>query len=177
MSANHLPYSTYLVLGGVRSGKSRYAERIAAESKKEVIYIATAEALDEEMQVRIKQHQADRPSYWTTIEEPLALADTLNECASPDHILLVDCLTLWLTNLLSLDDSKRVTKEINQLIEVLSTPPGDIILVSNEVGMGIIPMGELTRQYVDESGRLHQRLGQVSKHVTLIVAGLAQQLK
>ena len=171
-------FSKTLILGGARSGKSRYAEEMAREANKNLIYIATATIYDDEMQKRVTQHKEDRSSHqWTTIEEPLALASVLKENASPDSIILVDCLTLWLNNLLASNDSDRLQKELNELLACLDSLQGEVIFVSNEVGMGIIPLGELTRQFVDEAGRLHQQLGQVVDTVILMVAGLPLFIK
>jgi len=166
-----------LVLGGARSGKSSYAQQRASESGLQVIYIATATVGDAEMQARIERHQAERPLHWQLIEEPLALADTLKEKASAAHCLLVDCLTLWLSNLLGVQDEDAFQTQVNKLFDVLPSLPGQIIFVSNETGLGIIPMGELTRRYCDEAGLLHQRLAQVCEHVTFMVAGLPQKIK
>ncbi len=169
--------NTYLILGGARSGKSSYAEGIAQHSEKEVVYIATARILDKEIQARVERHRNDRPAYWRTVEEPIELAKVLQENASANHVLLVDCLTMWLTNLLTLNDKDRFQQELDKFHNILSSLPGDIIFVSNEVGMGIIPMGELTREYVDEAGRLHQQLAQQVDHVILMVAGLPLCIK
>lgn len=166
-----------LILGGARSGKSGYAQQQAIESGLQVIYIATATAGDAEMQDRIRRHRTDRPSHWQLIEEPLALADTLRGNASAENCLLVDCLTLWLTNLLGLQDDNEFQTQLNKLFEVLPHLPGKIIFVSNETGLGIIPMGELTRRYCDEVGLLHQRLAELCERVTFMVAGLPQKLK
>lgn len=167
-----------LILGGARSGKSRYAEQLALQSQKSVIYIATAQAHDAEMQTRIQHHQASRPAEWLTLEEPLSLATTLAAQAQPERILLVDCLTLWLTNLLCLEDSEqRLTSELNTLYAVLPQLSGELILVSNETGLGVVPLGELTRRYVDEAGRMHQRLAAQMQQVIFMIAGLPQVLK
>ena len=166
-----------LILGGARSGKSRLAERLASESALSVRYIATAQALDGEMQARIEHHQQSRPAHWQVIEEPLALATVLREQASAEHCLLVDCLTLWLSNLLLLDDDERLQREIQALLDVLEQLPGRVILVSNETGLGVVPMGELTRRYVDQAGWLHQALAQRCARVVFCVAGLPMVLK
>ncbi|MDD5393525.1 MAG: bifunctional adenosylcobinamide kinase/adenosylcobinamide-phosphate guanylyltransferase [Thiothrix sp.] len=166
-----------LILGGARSGKSRYAETLAQQSGREVIYIATATAQDAEMQSRIAHHQANRPAHWQTIEEPLALATCLQQHAAPGRLLLVDCLTLWLTNLLCAEDVSRLQQETTQLLQCLPELSGDIIFVSNEVGLGVIPLGELTRRYVDEAGRLHQQLAAQMQRVVFMVAGLPHVLK
>lgn len=166
-----------LVLGGVRSGKSRLAEQYALDSGLPVTYIATAQAQDDEMVARIAHHQARRPHAWSLIEEPLALAVVLQRCAGAEQCLLVDCLTLWLTNLLCQPDETRMRSEIEALVEVLPTLPGQIILVSNETGMGIVPLGELTRRYCDEAGRLHQVVATKCERVILTVAGLPLTVK
>lgn len=167
-----------LILGGARSGKSRYAEQLALQSQKSVVYIATAQAQDAEMQTRIQHHQASRSAEWLTLEEPLSLATTLAAQAQPERILLVDCLTLWLTNLLCLEDSEqRLTSELNTLYAVLPQLSGELILVSNETGLGVVPLGELTRRYVDEAGRMHQRLAAQMQQVIFMIAGLPQVLK
>ncbi|MDH5445352.1 MAG: bifunctional adenosylcobinamide kinase/adenosylcobinamide-phosphate guanylyltransferase [Gammaproteobacteria bacterium] len=166
-----------LILGGARSGKSAYAQQQATASKQNVIYIATATGDDQEMQLRIRRHQQERPSHWQVIEEPIALAQTLKNYASTDTCLLVDCLTLWLSNLLGLDDEDRLQLEIAQLYDVVQELPGTVLLVSNETGLGIIPMGELTRRYCDEAGLLHQKLAALSDSVIFMLAGLPQKIK
>ena len=167
-----------LILGGARSGKSRYAEQLALQSQKSVVYIATAQAQDAEMQIRIQHHQASRPAEWLTIEEPLSLAATLTAQSRPERILLVDCLTLWLTNLLCLEDSEhRLKTELAALYAVLPQLSGELILVSNETGLGVVPLGELTRRYVDEAGRMHQGLAAQMQQVIFMIAGLPQVLK
>lgn len=164
----------YLILGGARSGKSRFAEQRALETKKDVYYFASAQAYDKEMASRIAQHQQDRPSHWQTIEEPIALADRLQAYSREDRVLLVDCLTLWLSNCLH----HSCWREQRQaLFDILPDLAGDIILVSNETGLGIVPMGEITRQFVDESGWLHQALAEKCDQVSLVVAGLPMHLK
>lgn len=166
-----------LILGGVKSGKSRLAEQRAINSKLAVYYVATARADDSEMQQRIALHQQQRPAHWTTIEVPLNLAAALQQQDSADKCILVDCLTLWLTNLLLSDDENLLTNEIQLLLETLPTLQADIILVSNETSMGIVPMGELTRRFCDEAGRLHQQLAALMDNVILTVAGLPHALK
>lgn len=166
------------ILGGARSGKSRLAEEKALQSGLAVTYIATADPADldddAEMRARIAHHQSQRPGDWLLIEEPIYLATLLHVQAAPEKVILVDCLTLWLSNLLHKGD---VLRETQGLIDVLPTLPGHIILVSNEVGMGIVPLGELTRRYVDEAGRLHQRIAAIADTVTFVAAGIPLQLK
>ncbi|RRV57261.1 bifunctional adenosylcobinamide kinase/adenosylcobinamide-phosphate guanylyltransferase [Stutzerimonas stutzeri] len=166
-----------LILGGARSGKSRFAERLAAESGLAVTYIATSQALDGEMTARIAHHRQRRPVHWSLVEEPLQLARVLREQAAPQRCLLVDCLTLWLTNLLMLDDAARLEEARDALLECLPELPGRIILVSNETGLGVVPLGELTRRYVDEAGWLHQAVADRAQRVTFMVAGLPMTLK
>ncbi|KHL70668.1 bifunctional adenosylcobinamide kinase/adenosylcobinamide-phosphate guanylyltransferase [Pseudomonas flexibilis] len=166
-----------LILGGARSGKSRLAEQRAAGSGLAVTYVATGQTLDGEMAARVAHHRARRPEHWGLVEEPLALARVLREQAAPDGCLLVDCLTLWLTNLLMLDDPARLAVERQALLETLPELPGRIILVSNETGLGVVPLGELTRRYVDEAGWLHQALAAACQRVTFTVAGLPMELK
>ena len=166
-----------LILGGARSGKSRLAEQTAKESGLSVVYIATAQALDEEMQQRIQHHQQQRPSHWQLCEEPIFLADQLLQLDQENQLILVDCLTLWLTNLLMLDDEPRLLAEREALLECLAALPGRIILVSNETGLGVVPLGELTRRYVDESGWLHQAIAERCQRVIFTVAGLPMLLK
>ena len=166
-----------LILGGARSGKSALAERIAVESAREVVYVATAQPGDGEMAARIAHHRERRPRQWSCIEEPLALADVLRDHGREGSCILVDCLTLWLSNLLAHDDATRFVRERDALLETLPALPGEILLVSNEVGLGVVPMGELTRRFVDEAGRLHQMLAQRCERVLFVAAGLPLTLK
>ncbi|WP_433846814.1 bifunctional adenosylcobinamide kinase/adenosylcobinamide-phosphate guanylyltransferase [Acinetobacter proteolyticus] len=166
-----------LILGGARSGKSRLAEQTAQETGLSVIYIATAQALDTEMQQRIAHHQQQRPSDWQVFEEPIYLADQLLQLDQPDQLMLVDCLTLWLTNLLLAEDQALQQQQVQKLFEVLPQLHSQIILVSNETGLGVVPMGEISRRFVDEAGRLHQTLGQLAHKVMFCVAGFPMILK
>ncbi|MEQ1120480.1 bifunctional adenosylcobinamide kinase/adenosylcobinamide-phosphate guanylyltransferase [Acinetobacter seifertii] len=166
-----------LILGGARSGKSRLAEQMAISTQLPVTYVATAQALDPEMQSRIAHHQNQRPVHWALVEEPLFLANALKKIDQPNQIILVDCLTLWLTNLLLLEDQSVQQFECEQLLKVLPTLESEIILVSNETGLGVVPLGEISRRFVDESGRLHQALGQIADKVVFCVAGFPMILK
>jgi len=166
-----------LILGGARSGKSAIAEQLAAESDCNVLYIATATCGDGEMSERIAKHRERRPDHWLLVEEPLKLADVLRQQAREGRCLLVDCLTLWLTNVMFIDDGKHFAAEMKDLLETLPGLPGEIIMVSNEVGMGIVPMGEMSRQFQDESGLLHQNVAAICERVILAVAGLPHCLK
>lgn len=166
-----------LILGGARSGKSALAEARAhafGTSGASVIVVATAEIRDEEMDKRIRHHRDRRPKEWHCVEEPLHLAQALQEHAAPDRCLLVDCLTLWLSNLLLTD---RIAKEVPAFLETLPHLPGHILLVSNEVGTGIVPDNALARQFRDEQGMLNQRVAALCERVTLVVAGLPLELK
>jgi len=166
-----------LVLGGARSGKTRYAQQLAEASGLPVCYVATAEAKDPEMEARIARHQEDRPKHWLTREEPLHPEQTWDSAPC----VLVDCLTLWLSNWLCQDHEEKFQNARDQLLTAAKTaaasPSRHIILVSNEVGLGVIPMGELTRRFVDEAGWLNQEIAKVANHVTLISAGIPLQLK
>jgi len=166
-----------LILGGARSGKSRLAEQLASASGLPVTYIATSQPLDGEMNERVLLHRQRRPAEWGLIEEPLALASVLRAEAAPGRCLLVDCLTLWLTNLLMLEDEQRLAEERDALLDCLEQLPGTVILVSNETGLGVVPMGELTRRYVDLAGWLHQSVAERCQRVVLTVAGLPLVLK
>jgi adenosylcobinamide kinase/adenosylcobinamide-phosphate guanylyltransferase len=162
-----------LILGGARSGKSTYAERQAHDTGLPVTYVATAQAHDAEMRERIAHHRQHRPAGWRTVEEPLALAVVLAREARRDTCVLVDCLTLWLTNVMLAEREN----EIDTLLETLPTLPGHLILVSNEVGWGIVPENALARRFRDEQGRLNQRVAALADNVTLVAAGLPLALK
>ncbi len=166
-----------LILGGARSGKSAHGEVLAAQSGCHVTYIATAQVHDDsEMRSRIATHQARRPADWALVEAPLALGDAIACHARADRLLLVDCLTLWLTNIL-LDGEERFRQERTRLLKALGTAPGRVVMVSNEVGQGVVPMNALSRRFVDEAGRLHQVLASRCHRVWWVVAGLPQCLK
>lgn len=177
-----------LVFGGARSGKSAYAERLAGAAGKEVVYIATASAGDGEMALRIGHHRAQRPPEWHTVEEPLALGAALQTWCAPQRLVLVDCLTLWLSNLLFADGADypdvgeivlpaRFGQERAQLLHALANAGGDLILVSNEVGMGIVPWGAISRCFADEAGRLNQSVAALCDRAVLVAAGLPLVLK
>lgn len=166
-----------LVLGGARSGKSRYAEQRALSGEFECIYIATAQEGDAEMAARIRHHREHRVGFSATIEEPVALARIIAQQMSASRCLLIDCLTLWLTNLLLLNDESRLAQERSALFDMLAQARGNILLVSNEVGQGIVPADALSRRFIDESGRLHQQLAALCDRVVFVVAGLPQILK
>ncbi|MGI9420475.1 MAG: bifunctional adenosylcobinamide kinase/adenosylcobinamide-phosphate guanylyltransferase [Geminicoccaceae bacterium] len=164
-----------LILGGARSGKSGHAEALIEASGLTPYYIATAQALDGEMAVRIARHQARRGSRWRTIEEPLALTEALHSVAAEGRALMVDCLTLWLTNLMVQD--RAIETEIDDLADTLARLDGAVVLVSNEVGQGVTPSNAMARAFIDHAGLLHQRLAEKADRVLLMTAGLPQQLK
>ncbi len=165
-----------LILGGARSGKSVFAQQRAEASGQAVTCIVTATPDDAEMAERIAHHQANRPPAWRVVEEPIELAAALMEHADQDHCLLVDCLTLWLSNILS-EGENTFDQQHTALLDILPRLPGQIILVGNEIGLGVIPLGKLTRRFVDENGRLHQEIASRCERVTLCVAGLPMTLK
>jgi adenosylcobinamide kinase/adenosylcobinamide-phosphate guanylyltransferase len=173
-ASSPLPHLT-LVLGGARSGKSRHAEALVLGSGRAPVYLATAEALDDEMATRIAAHRARRGPEWRTLEEPLDLVGALRREATPGQALLVDCLTLWLTNLLVRE--RAVAAETLRLVELLPELPGPVVLVSNEVGQGVVPVAALARAFVDHAGALHQRIAAQADAVVLMTAGLPRRLK
>jgi len=163
-----------LVLGGARSGKSRYAESVIARSPKPWVYIATAEARDEEMAERIKVHQARRNAGWQTTEAPHDIAGAITQ-APANGAVLVDCLTLWLSNLM--EGSFDVDAEIARLQEALKARTGPTVLVSNEVGLSIVPDNALARRFRDLQGLLNQRMAALAPRVVMMVAGIAIAVK
>ena len=164
-----------LVLGGARSGKSRYAQNLAEQSGKQRVFIATAEAGDAEMTKRIGLHRAERGAAWRTVEAPLALAEALAQAASPDTIVLVDCLTLWLSNLMLA--GRDVVVESRRLAGAITALTGPAIFVSNEVGAGIVPDNRLARDFRDAQGRLNQIIAAACDSAVLVAAGLPLTLK
>lgn len=164
-----------LVLGGARSGKSSYAEKLVTAQATRWIYLATATAGDSEMEVRIRQHQQRRGDGWQTVEEPVDLAASLHRLSSADSVILVDCLTLWLSNLLHLN--MDVMLETKRVIACLSDLPGRVVLVTNEVGLGIVPENALARRFRDDAGRLNQAVAAAADAVVFVAAGLPLYLK
>lgn len=172
-----------LILGGARSGKSRLAQQKAEAWRKQtggqLLYLATGEAGDNEMHARIEAHRQERGAAWKTLEEPISLARTLSENAAPDTCILVDCLTLWVSNCLHRGvwhtERDALLTCIDKMRSQTMSPPW--IFVSNEVGSGVVPLGELSREFVDASGWLHQALAERMDSVTLVVAGLPMSLK
>ena len=183
-----------LILGGQKSGKSRRAELLARDwlaqsTTHRAVLVATAQPWDEEMRLRIARHQVDRAARvpgMATVEEPLALAEKITELSQADTLLVVDCLTLWLTNWLMPAKpvvqsqgvtTNRICEPTAMLLDAIAKAPGPLVLVGNEIGMGVIPMGAEVRGFVDALGQLNQQVAQKCQRVTLMAAGLALTLK
>jgi adenosylcobinamide kinase / adenosylcobinamide-phosphate guanylyltransferase len=173
-SSDRLPRVT-LVLGGARSGKSRHAETLIERASDSALYIATAEARDDEMAERIRLHRARRGARWTTIEEPLEIRARLDRDASLDRPVLVDCLTLWLANLL--EAGRDPARESEALVAALPALNGPVVFVANEVGLGIVPENALARAFRDHAGRLNQAVAARADRVIFLAAGLPLVLK
>lgn len=178
----------HLILGGARSGKSALANRLAGEACLPVCFIATARAVDAEMAQRIARHRSERPRPWQTIEQPLDLGPVLQREARPGRCIVIDCLTLWLSNCLFQDGAERADnaalaplpcweRECASFLRALSEAEGEVLVVSNEVGLDIVPAHPLARRFRDEQGRLNQNVAGICDRVTLVVAGLRLDLK
>lgn len=163
-----------VILGGARSGKSRLAEQVAMASGLRRVYVATAVVAegDDDMRARIARHQADRGAGWTTVEEALDVARVVDDEAGPDTIVVVDCLTLWLTNVLYGERPVDPETATAELCDALRRAQGPVVVVSNEVGFGVHPPTEAGRRFRDEQGRLNQRVAAIADHVRLVVAGI-----
>ena len=172
--------TAHLVIGGARSGKSRFAQGLAEDHAKErggeVVLIVTAEILDAEMAARVDKHRAERPASWRVIEAPIELPDVILGACKAESFLLVDCLTLWLSNLLC-TQADRLGTRVDELCEAVQAAEGELVLVSNEVGWSIVPENALARAFRDEQGRLNQRVAALCEKVTLVAAGLPLPLK
>jgi adenosylcobinamide kinase/adenosylcobinamide-phosphate guanylyltransferase len=177
-----IPRDLTFVLGGARSGKSVHAEQLASDSARPVTYIATAQRADDaEFAARIAHHRARRPAHWQLLDASVDLAGAVAQADAPGHCILIDCLTLWLANLLCPPDGTAPSADyltrFAAFEAALGTATGKIIVVSNEIGLGVVPLGAATRLYVDELGRLNQRIAALSTQVTMMVAGLPLALK
>ncbi|MBI3743399.1 MAG: bifunctional adenosylcobinamide kinase/adenosylcobinamide-phosphate guanylyltransferase [Chloroflexi bacterium] len=171
--------SLTLVLGGARAGKSAFAERLAAQHKR-ALFVATAEARDEEMRERIARHKAARAKHWETLEEPVRVAAALTKRANAHDAVLLDCLTLWVSNLLTTEppsSPEAIAAETQGLLDAYDRGTASWIVVSNEVGLGVVPPSELGRLYRDALGKVNQRFAARADKVYLLVAGLALDLK
>lgn len=166
---------SHLILGGARSGKSRYAQSLAEAFDGDLVFIATGEAFDDEMADRIDRHRADRGPRWQTVEAPLALGEAIRAHAAPDTLLLIDCLTLWVSNLMHAE--RDIVDATADLIAAMREAPGPVILVANEVGLGIVPDNALARRFRDEAGRVNQAVAAAANEVSFVAAGLPLRLK
>ncbi|MBE9572152.1 MAG: bifunctional adenosylcobinamide kinase/adenosylcobinamide-phosphate guanylyltransferase [Proteobacteria bacterium] len=168
-----------LVLGGAKSGKSSFALNVCNSLNKKRIFLATAQALDQEMEERIRRHQVERGSGWRTIEEPLKVAETIGSLDSRDTVIVLDCLTLWLNNLYMEhgEDQEAIDEDIKNLARQLTDIHGAVVVVSNEVGMGIVPDNQLSRTYRDTAGYMNQRIVRLSGKVVAVLAGIPLVLK
>jgi adenosylcobinamide kinase/adenosylcobinamide-phosphate guanylyltransferase len=169
------PSGAVLVLGGARSGKSAFAERLVVETGLSRHYIATGRAWDAEMEARIASHRADRGVLWTTHEEPLDLVSRLRMLDHADNVILVDCLTLWVTNLMM--EERDIRLEFQALADCLGVMIAPVVLVSNEVGLGVVPENRMARDFRDHAGRLHQQVASIAREVYFIAAGLPLKMK
>lgn len=165
----------HLVLGGARSGKSRYAQTLAEAFAGDLVYVATGQAFDTEMAERIAEHRADRGARWSTVEAPLELPATVSAESRDGRLLLIDCLTLWTSNLMHA--GRDVAAESARLVAALNGAAGPVILVANEVGLGIVPDNALARAFCDAAGRLNQSIAATADAVTFVAAGLPVSLK
>ena len=164
----------FFVVGGGASGKSAYAERLARAAGTPKTYIATLQPFDDEMRAKVDKHQGDRGDDWTTVEAPLDLSGAL-QAAPGNHVILVDCLTLWLTNVMLAD--RDLDGDVTMLLDALAACPNDVIVVSNEVGLGIVPDTALGRRFRDAQGALNQRIAAAAETVVTVIAGLPLALK
>lgn len=178
---NKLTLDLTFILGGARSGKSSYAEKLATDSGLTITYIATAQIYDDEFKQRVALHKASRPAHWLTVEAHHKLADALLKASQPDTCVIVDCLTVWLAQCICPEcappEGVNWQDERRDFLSQLAQTQSKVILVSNEVGMGIVPLGEINRQFQDEQGRLNQAIAQLADKVFFIAAGLPLKLK
>ena len=167
-----------LITGGCRSGKSRFASDFANQHFSKKLYLATCEALDEEMAQRIEHHKKMRGPEWQTLEEPIKIVEGIRQYEDGVEVILLDCITLWLSNLLTKGNTDlKIMDEINRFVEMIKQTPASLVIVSNEVGMGIVPVDPLGRRFRDLSGMANQRIGQVAETVIFMVSGIPIFLK
>ncbi len=168
-----------LITGGARSGKSIFAQKLADAIEGRKVFLATAEALDEEMMSRIETHKKERPSGWDTIEETKHLSNVLINCNGNFEVILIDCLTMWISNLLTDDifDESQIVREVEHFISTCREIKGTVILVANEVGLGVVPANRLARIFRDIAGKANQEIAAVADDVYLVVAGISLKLK
>ena len=174
--------SCILITGGARAGKSSFAQKLAAESGGKVLFVATAEARDEDMRRRIEKHQKSRPSNWKTLESPSEVAKAISQNGGEYEVIVIDCITMLVSNvMLAADDEETaesaVINEIEALIKAMQTKPSAFIVVSNEVGLGIVPDNELSRNYRDLLGRANQLMAQYADEVYFMVAGIPVKIR
>ncbi|PLZ00498.1 bifunctional adenosylcobinamide kinase/adenosylcobinamide-phosphate guanylyltransferase [Burkholderia sp. WAC0059] len=176
-----IPRDLTFIVGGARSGKSAHAERLASASGLPVTYIATARVADAEFSARVEAHRARRPAHWALAEESVDLAGALDAAAAPGRCVLIDCLTLWLANLLCPSDGGPPRADYAARLDAFEAAcaraAGTVLVVSNEIGLGVVPLGAATRLFVDELGGLNQRVAALANRATLMVAGLPLALK
>lgn len=170
-------YLKGLIIGGTRSGKSDFAIKLSSSVKGTKAYLATAEPLDPEMRERIELHKRSRPGDWDTIEEPVRIYDRIGEISNEYNLILIDCLTLWLSNIMGRMNRDLVIKEIDRLAGQVKSASSNIVLVSNEVGMGIVPDNELARSFRDLSGLMNQKMADISSEVHLLFSGIPLRIK
>jgi len=176
---DHMIAHLILVTGGTRSGKSTFAQTLANEGNGRKVFIATAEPLDQEMKRRIALHKKERPANWSTVEEPVQLAQTVKKCGEAYDVLLIDCLTLWISNLLVNKSMKEkdIFEQISDLVASLGEVPARVIMVTNELGMGIVPSNRLSRLYRDLVGKANQQVAREADEVYFLVSGIPMKLK
>ncbi|WP_133013329.1 bifunctional adenosylcobinamide kinase/adenosylcobinamide-phosphate guanylyltransferase [Marinomonas flavescens] len=167
----------HLVLGGVRSGKSAFAEERILATDSPVYYVATSQVWDDEMADRVRKHQRRRPASWSLIEEPIKLAQTLQQLNNTGNAVIVECLSLWISNLLCSEDEDLFEQETEAFLAIVKRFEGELIIVSSEVGLGIMPMNAMARRFGDEIGMMNQKLAKLTERVTFVAAGLPMPLK
>jgi adenosylcobinamide kinase/adenosylcobinamide-phosphate guanylyltransferase len=170
--------SVILVIGGARSGKSGFAQTLAQGRKGRTVFIATAQAGDDEMKLRIEKHRRERPAGWQTIEEPCRLLQALERCEGTCEVVLIDCIGIWISNLLLTDAAEGdILKEVGAVLARCRTSGACVIMVSNETGMGIVPDNRLSRLFRDVLGKANQELARAADEVYFLVAGIPLQIK